>query len=110
MGGCSGCQYRGRSTAVENTFVGVRFGEETNLTACATGEAIFAAGDRVVVEHDEGLTLGRVEQSPMPIFKPCQKSGAKKIVRGASDEDVRAWERQRDNEVNGKRFCQERAK
>ena len=34
--GCGGCQYKGQSTAVEDTFVGVRFGEETNLTLCRT--------------------------------------------------------------------------
>jgi cell fate regulator YaaT (PSP1 superfamily) len=110
MGGCSGCQFRGRSTAVENTFVGVRFGEETNLTLCSTGEAIYAQGDRVVVERQEGLAVGRVEKSPMAVFKPCQKSSASKVVRAAADDDLKAWERQRDNEVTGKRFCQERAK
>ena len=110
MGGCGGCQYKGMSTAVERTFVGVRFGEETNLTLCATGGAIYACGERVVVERQDGLALGKVEQSPMPVFKPCQKNSAVKVVRAAADEDVRAWERQRDNEVTGKRFCQERAK
>jgi len=98
------------STAVENTFVGVRFGEETNLTLCATAEAIYAYGDRVVVELEGGPALGRVEQSPMAVFKPCQKSSASKIARRASDEDLKAWDRQRENEVTGKRFCQERAK
>jgi len=98
------------STAVENTFVGVRFGEETNLTLCATGEAIYAYGDRVVVELEEGPSLGRVEQSPMAVFKPCQKSSAKPITRTASDEDLRAFDRQRENEATGKRYCQERAK
>jgi len=98
------------STAVENTYVGVRFGEETNLTLCASGEAIYAKGERVVVELEAGPALGYVEQSPMAVFKPCQKSSASKIARRASDEDLRAWDRQRENEVTAKRFCQERAK
>jgi cell fate regulator YaaT (PSP1 superfamily) len=98
------------STAVENTYVGVRFGEETNLTLCATGEAIYGYGERVVVELKEGPALGRVEQSPMAVFKPCQKSSASKIVRAASDDDLKAWDRKRDSEVTGKRYCQERAK
>src|SRR4029078_582021 len=98
------------STAVERTFVGVRFAEETNLTLCAAGDAIYACGERVVVERQEGPALGKVEKSPMPVFKPCQKSSALNIVRTAADDDVKAWERQRDNEVTGKRFCQERAK
>jgi cell fate regulator YaaT (PSP1 superfamily) len=98
------------STAVESTYVGVRFGEETNLTLCATGESIYGYGDRVVVELEEGPAVGRVEQSPMAVFKPCQKSSARAIARGASDEDLRALDRQRDNEAIGKRYCQERAK
>jgi cell fate regulator YaaT (PSP1 superfamily) len=108
--GCSGCQYKGASTAVENTFVGVRFGEETNLTLCATGESVYARGESVVVDREGGVALGRVEQSPMPVFKPCQKAGAKRIVRTASDDDHKAWDRQQQNQSLGKRFCQERAK
>ena len=37
MSGCGGCSYKGMSTAVETAYVGVRFGEETNLTLCGTG-------------------------------------------------------------------------
>jgi cell fate regulator YaaT (PSP1 superfamily) len=110
MGGCSGCQHRGMSTAVENTFVGVRFGEETNLTLCATGESTFGKGETVIVEREGGLAVGRVEQSPMAVFKPCQKAGAKRIVRGASDDDLRALDRQQESEAVGKRYCQERAR
>lgn len=110
MGGCGGCQHRGQSTALENTFVGVRFGEETNLTLCATGEVVYGKGVAVVVEREGGVSLGRVEQSPMPVFKPCQKAGAKRIVRPASDDDLRAWDRQQQNQETGRRFCQERAR
>jgi cell fate regulator YaaT (PSP1 superfamily) len=110
MGGCSGCQYQGASTAVESTFVGVRFGEETNLTLCATGETVYAKGQSVVVDREGGVALGRVEQSPMPVFKPCQKAGAKRIVRPASDDDLRAGDRQQQSQATAKRFCQERAR
>ena len=98
------------STAVEHTFVGVRFGEETNLTLCATGESIFGKGQAVIVELEGGLSVGRVEQSPMPVFKPCQKAGAKRILRGATDDDLRAFDRQQESELTGKRYCQERAR
>ena len=66
--GCAGCSFKGMSTAVEDAFVGVRFGEETNLTLCRTGGTIFAKDDRVVVEMDEGPAYGRVEASPMPVL------------------------------------------
>jgi cell fate regulator YaaT (PSP1 superfamily) len=109
MGGCSGCSFKGMSTAVEDTFVGVRFGEETNLTLCSTGNAIFSTGTQVVVEMERGPAMGRVERSPMPIFKPCQKSSARRILRSASEEDKNALARQVKNEFVGKRFCRERA-
>ncbi|MFQ5526582.1 MAG: stage 0 sporulation family protein [Thermoanaerobaculia bacterium] len=98
------------STAVENNFVGVRFREETNLTLCATGERIFGRGEPVVVELESGHAVGRVEQSPMPVFKPCQKSSASRILRLASDKDRKLQERQLLNEDQGKRFCRERVR
>jgi cell fate regulator YaaT (PSP1 superfamily) len=98
------------STAVEDTYVGVRFGEETNLTLCSTGGELFARGERVIVELESGHAFGRVEQSPMPVFKPCQKSGARSILRSATDEDAEAYDRQRASESTAKLFCQERSR
>ncbi len=74
--------------------MGVRFQEETNLTLCASGGEIFAKGERVVVELDSGPAFGQVEQSPMPVFKPCQKSSASRILRRASESDQAAHDRQ----------------
>jgi len=110
MGGCNGCAFKGMSTAVEDTFVGVRFREETNLTLCATGGRIYARGEKVVVELESGPAYGHVEQSPMPVFKPCQKSGARPVLRPADDGDTAAYDRQRQNEALGKLFAQERAR
>lgn len=108
--GCSGCSYKGMSTAVEDTFVGVRFREETNLTLCATGGQIYARGEKVVVDLESGPAFGHVEQSPMPVFKPCQKSGARPILRPADEADLAAHDRQLQNEMAGKLFAQERAR
>lgn len=110
MSGCQGCSFKGMSTAVENNFVGVRFAEETNLTLCATGDQIFAKGESVVVELEAGRAVGHVEQSPMPVFKPCQKSSASRILRAASAEDHRLHERKLMNEDTGKRFARERVR
>ncbi len=109
MSGCSGCSFKGLSTAVEDSFVGVRFHEETNLTLCATQGAIYAQGDRVLVEVDKGLAYGRVERSPMTVFKPCQKTSAKKVTRRATAQDDQAYDRQMSNQVQGKLFCQQRS-
>lgn len=111
MGGCGGCSFKGMSTALEDAFVGVRFGEETNLALCASGEAIFVVGDRVVVDGGgDGLLYGRVEKSPMPVFKPCQKSSAKRILRPASSEDHQAFDTKIEREAAAKLFARERAR
>ena len=110
MSGCQGCSFKGMSTAVENNFVGVRFAEETNLTLCASGKDIFAAGDAVVVDSDAGPAFGKVEKSPMPVFKPCQKSSAKRVLRRASEVDIGAYDQQKMNEDQAKRFCQEKSR
>ena len=110
MSGCSGCSFKGMSTAVEDSFIGVRFREETNVTLCATNGRIYAVGDRVVVELESGPTFGRVEKSPMPVFKPCQKSSARPVLRPADDADTAAFDRQQQNEMAAKLFAQERSR
>lgn len=108
--GCAGCSYQGQSTAVEDAFIGVRFGEETNLTLCRSGEDRFLKGERLIVELEQGPAFGRVEKSPMPVFKPCQKSSARPVLRRATDDDLAAHDRQTANEATAKRFCQEKAR
>jgi len=110
MSGCAGCSYRGMSTAVEDTFVGVRFGEETNATLCTTGPEIYARAEAVIVDLERGPAFGVVAQSPMPVFKPCQKSSARRILRRAGKDDIVAHERQLQNQATGKLFCQEKSK
>ena len=95
MSGCQGCSYLGISTAVEDNFVGVRVGEESNLTLCTTRGRIYAQGEPVVVEMEAGPTFGHVARSPMPIFKPCQKAGARPISRPANDRDQDAQNQRR---------------
>lgn len=110
MSGCQGCAFKGMSTAVEDNFVGVRFGEETNLTLCASGGRILGKGEPVIVELDAGPAYGRVEQSPMPVFKPCQKSSASRVLRLASESDSANYDRQVRNEESAKLFCRNRAR
>jgi len=110
MSGCSGCSFKGMSTAVEDAFVGVRFREETNVTLCTTNGRLFAKGDRVVVDTPGGPAFGVVERSPMPVFKPCQKSGARKILRAASEQDAQACEAQSQKETSARLYCRERAR
>src|ERR1700686_3228095 len=110
MSGCSGCAFKGMSTAVEDTFVGVRFREETNLTLCSTGGRTYARGEKVVVELESGPAFGHVEQSPMPVFKPCQKSSPRPILRPSDAGAQTPYDRQCQSEVSGKLYAQERSR
>jgi len=110
MSGCAGCAFKGMSTAVEDSFVGVRFREETNLTLCSTPGDLFAEGEPVIVELESGPTYGRVERSPMSVFKPCQKSSARPILRRADENDTVAFDQQLSRESQARLFCQERAR
>ena len=107
---CQGCAFAGQSTAVEETYVGVRFAEETNLTLCSTSGELFRKGDEVIVALDQGPAFGRVEKSPMPVFKPCQKSSARQLLRRASEGDRANWDRQIQSQVRARRFAEERAR
>lgn len=98
------------STAVEDAFVGVRFAEETNLTLCSTKGTIYAQGDAVVVEMETGPAFGRVERSPMPVFKPCQKSSARPILRPATEQDGHDHDRKVLHEEQARLFCRQRAR
>jgi cell fate regulator YaaT (PSP1 superfamily) len=95
---------------VESTFVGVRFAEETNLTLCATEGRLIAKGAPVLVELEGEPAFGRVEKSPMPVFKPCQKSSARRILREATDEDVAAHRRKIERDRAARLFVQDRAR
>lgn len=108
--GCSGCSFKGMSTAVEDTYVGVRFREETNLTLCATKGHIYAKGEPVIVALEDGASYGVVERSPMPVFKPCQKSSASPILRRADGKDEAAHDRQQASEMQAKLFCQQQSR
>ena len=56
---CQGCAYRGQSTAVEDTFFGVRVGEKTNLVLCVTSGKLFAKGAEVIVDAQTGPAFGQ---------------------------------------------------
>ena len=110
MSGCSGCSFQGMSTEIEDAFVGVRFGEETNLTLCRTGSRLFAKGDRVIIDLEHGPAHGRVERVPMPVFKPCQKESARSVLRLATSKDMSNYDQKTRNELSAKRFGREKAR
>ncbi len=105
---CQGCSFAGQSTALEKTYVGVRFGEETNLTLCATSGRVVVKGERLVVAMEGGPAVGWVVKSPMPVFTPCQKTSARAILRLATAHDLEANENRLSNETRARLFARER--
>ncbi len=110
MSDCSGCSFVGSSTALENAFVGVRFRDEPQLTLCSSGEEIYHRGSTVIVDLGTDHACGTVEQSPMPVFKPCHKSSARPILRATTSEDRSAYDRQLNNEDTIHRYAREQVR
>ena len=106
---CCGAAREGWSTAVTGTLVGVRFGEEPNITPCEAAGELLPAGAAVVVDIDGEPRLGRVEQSPLPSLRPCQRPRTRPVLRRAAAADLEAHAKQRELERTAKRFCHERA-
>ena len=46
----------------------------------------------------------------MPVFKPCQKSSARPILRPADEGDTAAYDRQRESQATAKIYAQERVR
>lgn len=77
MAGCSGCSSQRTSTAVEDAFVGVRFGEETNLTLCRTGGSLLGKGDRVIVELEDDEAYTRKVENESQAKQFCREKAKK---------------------------------
>ena len=94
----------------------IRKGDQVKVlsgnSAGKVGKVLMVDPDKkqVIVEGDHGPHFGRVEASPMPVFKPCQKSSARRILRPAGEKDRAAQEAKIETEFLAKRFCRERAK
>ena len=104
MSGCGGCSFKGMSTAVEDTYVGVRFDEETNLTLCATGGLLYARGDRVVVELEAARRTAASSSCRCRSSSPARSRAREPILRLATrrrPRRLRAQDQERDPRPSG---------
>ena len=99
-----------RSDRGEEAYVGVRFGDETLLTLCLSAGFSLELGEAVIVEMETGPAYGKVEKLPMTVFRPCQKTTARRVLRTATEGDTRAYGWKREREEAAAVFCRERAR
>lgn len=71
--------------------IGVRIGKAQPVLYFDAGDEEVEVGDRVVVETERGLMLGRVVIAPSQVLM-SETEPPKKIVRKATEEDIKAWE------------------
>lgn len=91
----------------KGNLVGVRFKPCGKIYLFDAGDMDLTEGDIVVVESMFGLTLGRVITRDI---KESDQKEIKKVIRKATEEDLRSYEDNRSLEEEARRFCLERIK
>lgn len=86
--------------------VGIRFKSAGKVYDFDSGAFVLSRGDQVVVETEQGLSLGTVVNPPAPRPKgdPPDKP-LKKVFRLATERDFEAVSRNADTEKRAHRFC-----
>ncbi len=87
--------------------VGVRFRPCGKIYIFDAGDMDLSEGEIVVVESMFGLTLGRVITRDI---KESDQKEIKKVIRRATEEDIKSYEDNRSIEEEARRFCLERIK
>jgi len=93
-----------------NLVIGVKCGHDGTVIACDPGSLSIQVGDRVLLENEEGVFLGRV------VYGPHIRKEAKKerllppILRAANAEDLAQLKECRSLEKSAAVFCQERVR
>ncbi len=88
-----------------NKVVGVRFEKYGTVRAFDTGHFVLKRGDRVVVETQNGLTLGVVCTIPTKSAIDLEETGLKKIARLASPKDLERFEKSCELEREVYTYC-----
>ncbi|MGE0135330.1 MAG: stage 0 sporulation family protein [Dehalococcoidia bacterium] len=75
---------------------GVRFIESGPITYCSPGDLDLGVGDYVIVRTDRGERLGWVVLAPDQLLAGRPEGPLRVISRLATEDDVHAWERNKD--------------
>jgi cell fate regulator YaaT (PSP1 superfamily) len=85
--------------------VGVRFKPAGKIYDFDAGAFVLAPGDPVIVETDQGLSLGSVAAAPRLIEEPPEGRSYKKVHRRATAKDLEQQERRAGEEQAAYAFC-----
>jgi cell fate regulator YaaT (PSP1 superfamily) len=85
--------------------VGVRFKPAGKIYDFDAGAFVLAPGDPVIVETDQGLSLGCVAAAPRLIEEPPEGRSYKKVHRRATAKDLEQQERRAGEEQAAYAFC-----
>jgi cell fate regulator YaaT (PSP1 superfamily) len=84
--------------------IGVRFRRASKIYLFEAPEADCVLGDRVIVETERGMALGKVAASPRENSGPFPQP-LKKVVRMAEERDVQREEKNHELEIEARRAC-----
>ncbi len=90
--------------------VGVRFKRTLKIYDFDANHLDLKKGDSVIVETEHGISLGKVVVPPHEKDESRVHKGLKKVLRKATEEDIRQAEEIRKKELRAKFFCSEKAK
>lgn len=85
--------------------VGVRFKPAGKIYDFDAGAFVFAPGDPVIVETEQGLGLGTVSAAPRLVEDPPEGRSYKKVHRRATAKDIEQQERRAGEERAAYAFC-----
>lgn len=88
--------------------VGVKFKKEGRIYSFNTSDNIVRVGDQVIVNTENGLSMGIVVTDVSRCPESALPPNLKKIVRKASAQDMQEKEENEKLEEEAKRFCQEK--
>jgi cell fate regulator YaaT (PSP1 superfamily) len=89
-----------------STILGVKFGDSSKTYCFSTDDAGIKEGDRVVVESELGISLGRVISLKCETEDPSLE--IKPILRTATEADLRQEEENESYRLEAHKYCRER--
>ncbi len=90
--------------------VGVRFKRTMKIYDFDANSLALEKNDPVIVETEHGITLGKVVIPPHMKEKNLIHKGLKRVLRKATEDDIRQAEEIRQKELRAKFFCAEKAR
>ncbi len=98
------------STGRAGTFnvAGVRYREGCKVYNFDAGSLSLSAGDRVIVDSEQGHGVATVVSEPRPEERGPSDKPLKRVLRKATEDDIRRMEKNRELEDEAFRVCQQR--